>query len=69
VRAALDDLSRARTTVVIAHRLATVRDADQIVVLDDGRVAEIGAHGDLLERGGLYAHLVSRQLALAVSLA
>jgi ATP-binding cassette subfamily C protein CydCD len=65
VRAALDDLSRDRTTIVIAHRLSTVRDADQIVVLDGGRVAEIGHHTALLERGGLYAHLVSRQLAAA----
>jgi ATP-binding cassette subfamily C protein CydCD len=63
VRAALDLLSRDRTTVVIAHRLSTVRDADQIIALDEGRVAEIGSHQALLERGGLYAHLVSRQLA------
>jgi len=66
VRAALDVLSRDRTTVVIAHRLSTVRGADQIIVLDDGRVAEIGAHASLLARGGLYAHLVSRQLTAAV---
>ena len=59
-------LARDRTTVVIAHRLSTVRDADQIIVLDDGRVAEIGAHASLLARGGLYAHLVSRQLTAAV---
>ena len=66
VRSALDVLSRDRTTVVIAHRLSTVRAADQIIVLDDGRVAEIGAHASLLARGGLYAHLVSRQLTAAV---
>ena len=66
VRAALDVLARDRTTVVIAHRLSTVRDADQIIVLDDGRVAEVGAHASLLARGGLYAHLVSRQLTAAV---
>jgi ABC-type multidrug transport system fused ATPase/permease subunit len=66
VRGALDLLARDRTTVVIAHRLSTVRDADQIVVLDGGRVAEIGAHDGLLARGGLYAHLVYRQLAGAV---
>ncbi len=65
VRSALELLSRDRTTVVIAHRLSTVRDADQIIVLEDGRVAEIGPHGDLLARGGLYAHLVSRQLTAA----
>jgi ATP-binding cassette subfamily C protein CydCD len=66
VRSALDVLSRDRTTVVIAHRLSTVRAADQIIVLDDGRVAEVGAHASLLARGGLYAHLVSRQLTAAV---
>ena len=56
-------LAKARTTLVIAHRLSTVRDADQIVVLDGGRVTEIGDHEILLARGGLYARLVSRQLA------
>jgi ATP-binding cassette subfamily C protein CydCD len=66
VRSALDVLSRDRTTLVIAHRLSTVRAADQIIVLDDGRVAEVGAHASLLARGGLYAHLVSRQLTAAV---
>jgi ATP-binding cassette subfamily B protein len=65
VRAALDLLSRHRTTVVIAHRLSTVRDADRIIVLADGRVAEIGAHRALLDRKGLYARLVSRQLMAA----
>ena len=63
VRDALDRLARARTTLVIAHRLSTVRDADAIVVLDGGRVVEVGRHADLLTRGGLYAHLVARQLA------
>jgi len=66
VRAALDVLTRNRTTVVIAHRLSTVRHADQIVVLDEGRVVEMGAHDTLLARGGLYAHLVSRQLVASV---
>jgi ATP-binding cassette subfamily C protein CydCD len=63
VRRALDLLQADRTTIVIAHRLSTVRDADQIVVLDAGRVAEIGTHEALLARGGLYAQLISRQLA------
>ena len=53
----------ARTTIVIAHRLSTVRDADQIVVMDSGRVCEAGTHAGLLAKGGLYAALVSRQLA------
>jgi ATP-binding cassette subfamily C protein CydCD len=65
VRRALDLLQADRTTIVIAHRLSTVRDADLIVVLDEGRVAETGTHSSLLVRGGLYARLVSRQLAAA----
>jgi ATP-binding cassette subfamily C protein CydCD len=63
VRRALDLLQADRTTIVIAHRLSTVRDADRIVVLDEGRVAEIGTHASLLMKNGLYARLVSRQLA------
>ena len=63
VRNALDDLMRERTTIVIAHRLSTISDADQIVVLDDGKVVETGTHEALRVDGGLYAHLVSRQLA------
>ena len=48
---------------VIAHRLSTIVGADQIVVLDDGRVAERGTHGELLAKGGLYAELWTRQAA------
>jgi ABC-type multidrug transport system fused ATPase/permease subunit len=58
---ALGDLTRGRTTVVIAHRLSTVRDADRIVVMDSGRVVEFGSHPDLLARKGLYAELVATQ--------
>jgi ATP-binding cassette subfamily C protein CydCD len=63
VRRALDLLQADRTTIVIAHRLSTVRDADLIVVLDQGRVAETGTHDSLLAKRGIYARLVSRQLA------
>jgi ATP-binding cassette subfamily C protein CydCD len=65
VRRALNLLQADRTTIVIAHRLSTVRDADQIVVLDQGTVVETGTHASLLARRGLYARLVSRQLASA----
>ena len=63
VRSALDALMRDRTTIVIAHRLSTVRDADRIAVLDRGRLVETGTHGELLARNGLYARLIRRQLA------
>ncbi len=62
VRNALERLMEGRTTLVIAHRLSTIRDADRIVVLDDGDLVEQGSHQELLERGGLYARLVSTQL-------
>ena len=62
VREALDRLMVGRTTVVIAHRLSTIRDADAILVLDQGKVVEQGTHDQLLSRGGLYAQLVSAQM-------
>jgi len=63
VRHALVELMRDRTTIVIAHRLSTVRDAELIAVLDAGCLVETGTHESLLARGGLYAELVEHQLA------
>ncbi len=61
VQAALDTLMKGRTTLVIAHRLSTVENADKIVVLSHGRVAEMGTHGELLARDGAYANLYRMQ--------
>ncbi len=61
IQAALDVVSRNRTTLVIAHRLSTVINADEIIVLKDGVIAERGTHGELIDRGGLYASMWSRQ--------
>lgn len=61
VQLALDRASSGRTVLVIAHRLSTIADADIIVVLSKGRVAESGTHRELLRRGGLYAELIRRQ--------
>ncbi len=62
VQAALERLAEGRTTITIAHRLSTVRDADQIVVLDHGRIVERGNHDELMERRGAYAALVARDV-------
>jgi ABC-type multidrug transport system fused ATPase/permease subunit len=58
----IDQLVEGRTSFVIAHRLSTIRRADLIVVLEQGRVVELGSHDQLMERRGLYAYLVSQQI-------
>ena len=60
-------ISRDRTTVLIAHRLQTARNADRIAVVDDGRVIEHGRHDELLARGGAYAELWNRNLDASIS--
>jgi ATP-binding cassette subfamily B protein len=66
VQVALDRLAEGRTTIAIAHRLSTVQDADQIVVLDNGQIVERGTHDELLELDGRYAELVGRAPAVGV---
>jgi ATP-binding cassette subfamily B protein len=61
VQRALEGLMQGRTTIVIAHRLATVQKADRILVMESGRVAEAGTHSELVRRGGIYGHLAELQ--------
>ena len=61
VQDALTNLLKGRTSVVIAHRLSTIYNADRIYVIDEGRIAEEGTHKELLEKGGIYAHLIEMQ--------
>ena len=61
VQEALERLMKGRTSIVIAHRLATIRDADRILVLDAGRLIDEGTHAELVEKGGRYAELAKLQ--------
>jgi subfamily B ATP-binding cassette protein MsbA len=65
VQAAIENLKRGRTTIMIAHRLSTIVNAERIVVMDQGRIAEVGSHAELLERGGIYCRLHRLQFAEA----
>ena len=60
----LTDFYRCKTVIIVAHRLSTVRNADQIVVLDRGRIVEVGSHEELIKRNGAYYNLVKNQLEL-----
>ena len=61
IQQALNDLSKNRTTIVIAHRLSTIKNADRIIVIDDGRILEQGTHEELLKSNGIYAKLYQAQ--------
>ena len=61
VQDALNALLKGRTSLVIAHRLSTIHNADKIIVIEHGRIAEQGTHHELMERGGIYAHLIEMQ--------
>jgi ATP-binding cassette subfamily B protein len=61
VQEAVDRLSADRTTLIVAHRLATVKKADRIIVMDQGKIVGVGTHNDLVAQGGLYARLARLQ--------
>lgn len=63
IQKSLDTLLKGRTSFVVAHRLSTIINADRIIVMKDGRIAEIGTHEELLANGGLYNHLYTLQFS------
>jgi len=67
IQQALESVLRGRTALVIAHRLSTIRNADKIIALEEGCIAEVGDHHELMQRGGLYSQLYQRQLELATT--
>ncbi len=69
IQAAIARLVKGRTTIAIAHRLSTLRNADRLVVLDEGKIAEVGAHEELMERKGMFYNLVQTQQATSAAIA
>ncbi|MEO0905156.1 MAG: ABC transporter, partial [Pseudomonadota bacterium] len=67
VQRAVEELARSRTTLIVAHRLATVKKADRIVVLEDGKIVAQGTHDALVAQGGLYARLARLQFTEGVA--
>jgi ABC-type multidrug transport system fused ATPase/permease subunit len=59
---AINDVSKGKTTIIIAHRLSTVRDADKIIVMDKGKIVGEGTHSELLENNAVYKNLVAHQV-------
>ena len=66
IQRAMDALMKGRTSFIVAHRLSTIRDADMILVMNEGRIVEIGKHEELLERNGFYADMYKSQFAGAL---
>ena len=66
IQESLEDLCKGRTTIVVAHRLSTIINADKIVVMENGRIKEVGRHQDLLDRNGLYKHFYDIQFGKEV---